>query len=84
MGLQPLPISALPSKSPFATVRLRTGAAKRFKKVASATALIWRVLLVAEKRFRRLDAPELVADVYAGRKFDDGKPVMRAERKVAA
>ena len=29
-------------ESPFAAVRLRTDAAKRFKKVANATALIWR------------------------------------------
>ena len=39
-------------ESPFASVRLRTDAAKRYKKVANATALIWRVLMVAEKRFR--------------------------------
>ena len=39
-------------ESPFAAVRLRTSAAKRFKRVESATALIWKLLLVAEKRFR--------------------------------
>ena len=44
-------------ESPFASVRLRTNAAKRFKKVTSATALIWRTLLVAESRFRKLDGP---------------------------
>ena len=44
-------------ESPFAALRLRTTAAKRFKRVESATALIWKLLLVAEKRFRRLDAP---------------------------
>ena len=38
-------------ESPFAAVRLRTTAAKRFKRVESATALIWKLLLVAEKRF---------------------------------
>ena len=47
-------------ESPFAAVRLRTTAAKRFKRVESATALIWKLLLVAEKRFRRLDAPHLL------------------------
>ena len=62
-------------ESPFAAVRLRTDAAKRFKKVANATAMIWRVLCVAQKRFRRLDAAELVRDVHAGRQFSDGKPV---------
>jgi len=41
-------------ESPFATVRLRTEAAKRFKKVENAkTAVIWKTLLVAEQRFRR-------------------------------
>jgi len=28
--------------------------------------VIWKTLLVAEKTFRRLDAPELLADVAAG------------------
>ena len=37
-------------ESPFAALRLRTTAAKRFKRVESATALIWKLLLVAEKR----------------------------------
>jgi transposase-like protein len=62
-------------ESPFAAVRLRTDAAKRFKKAANATAMIWRVLCVAQKRFRRLDAAELARDVHAGRQFADGKPV---------
>jgi transposase-like protein len=34
-------------ESPFAAVRLRTGAAKRFKKAENATAVIWKTLLVA-------------------------------------
>src|SRR5262247_559405 len=38
-------------ESPFATVRLRTTAAKRFKKVENATALIWKLLQVAESTF---------------------------------
>ncbi len=62
-------------ESPFAAVRLRTGASKRFKKVVSATALIWKVLTVAEKRFRRLNAPELLLEVYAGTRFKDGRPI---------
>ena len=60
-------------ESPFAALRLRTTAAKRFKRVESATALIWKLLLVAEKRFRRLDAPHLLKDVFEGRKFEDRK-----------
>jgi hypothetical protein len=33
------------------------------------------MLMVAERRFRRLDAPEQLAAVYDGRKFADGKLV---------
>ena len=71
-------------ESPFASVRLRTTAAKRFKRIDSATALIWKLLTVAEKRFRKLDAPHLLRDVLDGRKFVDGKPVSTHQRKAAA
>ena len=53
-------------ESPFAAVRLRTSAAKRFKRVEGATALIWKLLRVAEKRFRKLNAPHLLEDRYGG------------------
>ena len=70
-------------ESPFASVRLRTDAAKRYRKVANATALIWRVLMVAEKRFRKLNAPHLMTDVYAGELFEDGAPAEQ-RKKIAA
>jgi transposase-like protein len=74
-----------PVESPFAAVRLRTAAAKRFKKVENATAVIWKTLLVAEKTFRRLDAPELLADVASGVVYVDGvRAVNRREEKVPA
>lgn len=60
-------------ESPFAAVRLRTTAGKRFKRVDSATALIWKLLQVAEQTFRRLNAPELLPLVYAGVAFVDGR-----------
>jgi transposase-like protein len=59
-------------ESPFAAVRLRTTAAKRYKRVENATAVIWKVLRVVEKSFRRLDAPELLGDVANGVSFVDG------------
>jgi hypothetical protein len=59
-------------ESPFATVRLRTTAAKRFKKVENATALIWKILPVAESTFRRLKGAELLPAVYAGAQYVDG------------
>ncbi len=72
-------------ESPFAAVRLRTDAAKRYKRVANATALIWKVLMIAQQRFRRLDAPELLAAVYHGASYVDGHRVSGEKtRRVAA
>ena len=62
-----------PVESPFAAVRLRTTAAKRYKKVENATTVIWKTLLVAEQRFRRLDAPELMPLVASGVAYRNGK-----------
>jgi transposase-like protein len=62
-------------ESPFAALRLRTGAAKRFKKVTNATAVIWKMLMLAEKRFRKLDAPDKLEQVFEGIQFKDGVEV---------
>lgn len=70
-----------PVESPFAAARLRTDAAKRFKVVRNATAVIWKILLVAEQAFRRVKHPELMPVVYRGVKFVDG---MQVNREVAA
>jgi putative transposase len=53
-------------ESPFAALRLRTDAAKRYKKAENAAAVIWKMLLLAERMFRRLDAPEKLVAVYLG------------------
>jgi len=71
-------------ESPFAAVRLRTAAAKRFKKVENATAVIWKTLLVAEQSFRRLDAPELLPEVAEGVVYVDGVREKRGNEKAAA
>jgi hypothetical protein len=42
--------------SPFHAVRLRTDASRRFKKVASAEAIIWKPLMVARRCWRALCA----------------------------
>lgn len=60
-------------ESPFAAVRLRTDASKRFKRVANASALIWKLLCVAEKNFRRLDHPEILPAVAAGALYANGR-----------
>ncbi|HXH13783.1 MAG TPA: IS256 family transposase [Alphaproteobacteria bacterium] len=72
-------------ESPFAAARLRTSAAKRFTKVDSATAMIWKLLQVAEGTFRRLNAPELLPAVYAGVKYVNGiNQIAVNSREVAA
>ena len=71
-------------ESPFAALRLRTDAAKRFKKVESATAAIFKLLLVAEKNFRRLNAPELMREVYLGVRFEGGERVTESSKVAAA
>jgi transposase-like protein len=71
-------------ESPFAAVRLRTTAAKRYKRVENATAVIWKTLLVAEKSFRRLDHPELLSEVAEGATYVDGVRVRRNETEEAA
>jgi putative transposase len=72
-------------ESPFATVRLRTTAAKRFKKVENATALIWKILQVAESTFRRLKGAELLPAVYAGAQYADGRQrPTRPQQQIAA
>jgi putative transposase len=71
-------------ESPFASARLRTGAAKRFKKVESATALIWKTLLVAEGHWRRLRSPELLKLVAKGIAFVDGNPLSSDLKKASS
>lgn len=71
-------------ESPFDAVRLRTSAAKRFKRVEHATALIWRVLLVVEQHFRKLNAPHLCAEVYAGVAYQDGARVVTVKSSSTA
>ena len=81
-------------ESPFAELRLRTDAARRYKRVDIAIAVIkrvdiaiaviWKMLMVAEKRFRRLQAPELMADVYLGAQCVDGIAVEATAERVAA
>lgn len=71
-------------ESPFASVRLRTTAAKRYKRVDNAAALIWKLLCVAEKTFRKLNAPHLLAAVAAGAKYADGVAVPNRSKGIAA
>ena len=71
-------------ESPFAAVRLRTTAAKRFKKVENATALIWKTLLVVEQHFRKLNAPHLCQAVHDGTVYRDGQRAITVTRRLRA
>ncbi len=55
-----------------------------FKKVANVRAVIWKMLLVAEKRFRRLKAPHSMKDVYQGARHVDGVSVNKLTQEEAA
>jgi len=55
------------------------GISKRLKKVQNATAMLWKLLRVAEKNFRALKGHWLLLDVYAGKTFVDG--VVKRESK---
>lgn len=58
--------------SPFDSVQLRTNSSRRYKRIEGAKALIWKMLRVAEKSWRRLHAPELLPLVSSNVTFKDG------------
>ena len=68
------------------SVRLRTDAAMRSRSCLreNATAMIWRLLLVAEKNFRKIDAPHLAAEVYRGVGFGVGVKSTKSDQRAAA
>ena len=72
-------------ESPFDMIRLRTNAARRFKRVQNATSIIWKLLMIGEKAWRSLKGAELLHDVYNGTKFVDGRVQKRADhaKKIA-
>lgn len=64
--------------SPFAAVRLRTDAARRYKRSYRAASVLWKLLLIAEKHFRRLHAPHLLKEVYEGVPYNNGIRIQTA------
>ena len=63
-------------ESPFSSIRLRTDASRRFKRVEGARAMIWKLMGVAQKNWHKLNAPGLLKSVYEGKKFEDGLAVV--------
>lgn len=72
-------------ESPFATVRLRTRVTKGAGSRAKALLMAYKLLDMAQERWRKLDGAEHLAQVRAGVSFVDGvrqeREVKRKERK---
>ncbi len=62
-----------PIESTFATVRLRQRVTKGPGSRAAGLAMVYKLMRVAEERWRRVNAPHLVALVRAGAVFVDGR-----------
>jgi hypothetical protein len=48
--------------------------------VENATAVLWKTLLIAERSFRRLDAPHRLVEVAAGVTDENGQRVKLRDR----
>ena len=62
-----------PIESTFSTVKARTKKTKGAGSRKAGLAMVFKLLLSAEKRWRRVNAPHLVALVQGGLKFSDGQ-----------
>jgi putative transposase len=69
-----------PIESTFATVKLRQRVTKGAGSRTAGLTMAFKLLTMAEQRWRRLNAPHLVAQVRAGVRFRDG---LRLERDTA-
>ena len=63
-------------ESTFATVKARTKKTKGAGSRKAGLAMAWKLLLAAQQRWRRVNAPHLVALVKAGVEFPDGEAEM--------
>jgi transposase-like protein len=71
-----------PIESTFSTVKARTKKTKGAGSRKAGLAMAFKLLLAAEKHWRRINAPHLVALVQAGVQFPDGQrqPVLAGKR----
>jgi len=69
-----------PIESTFATVKLRQRVTKGAGSRTAGLTMAFKLLTMAQQRWRRLNAPHLVAQVRAGVRFQDG---LRIERDTA-
>ena len=70
-----------PIESTFATVRLRTRVTKGAGSREAGLTMAFKLLLSAQRNWRRLDAHELIPLVRASVRFVDGKRVERDDAK---
>ena len=70
-----------PVESPFATVRLRQRVTKGAGTRTKGLTMAFKLLAMAEQRWRRLNGAHLLPLVRAGVRFVDGTPVERQEEK---
>jgi transposase-like protein len=73
-----------PVESPFARVKGRVQKAKRIVRFWSAMGLTYQLLMLSARRWRRLDAAELAAEVVAGAKYRNGVRVKAPDPLPAA
>ena len=71
-------------ESPFATVRLRQRVTKGAGSRQKGLLMAFKLLAMAERRWRRINAPQLVPLVRAGEVFRDAAAVERRARVRAA
>lgn len=64
-----------PIESPFATVKTRTRQTKGAGSRRAGLAMAFKLILAAQDRWRKVNAPQLVALVRAGVQFKDGQQV---------
>jgi transposase-like protein len=72
-----------PIESTFSTVKARTRKTKGAGSRKAGLAMAFKLLLAAEKRWRRINAPHLVALVQAGVRFLDGQQQKLSQVQVA-
>ena len=72
-----------PIESTFSTVKLRTKVTRGAGSAAAALAMVFKLAESAQARWRAITAPQLVALVRAGARFENGHLIERPEAAAA-
>ena len=72
-----------PIESPFATVKLRTRTTKGAGSRTAGLMMAFKLMESAEKRWQKIHAAKLVAEVWRGANFVDGVQIRERERIAA-